>query len=741
MCSKAPKPSLPKYCCGMRQVRRRFALRAGAISSSDDTPDDLVFGSAWMTHRRAPLLDQERGGDVFKFETTENVYTNSRWPTHAAAHAAAKLDCAGRTGEEVGAVAKVDADALAGAAAGSASPTMPAARTRLRSGDPFSGQIRGGVYQPVRSPWSCPQHFQSEERGGRRQTERGAERPLVLRLPPAHALLDRSVAAPSRVVRIKHEKYGGEPVGVELLWLLLCLSEPAPMQRMGRRHGDESDESGLGHHRHTMRVTRRRLDGTDQWPGRCSEPDQYIIKRRPTSDLELVFKDDAGVTHNYVRTHTSAALTIAFQVMVQYSPPHAERCVQAVPKSRHQRHSQSRAFTIYDIVDISILDLDIPAPAEDNPCFQVTFSQESRTPLLQGHFPHLQCPMAPLSWPLAIASIFRSFSPSCWTWPAPIRLSHLPPPRMSEIPKRTNIHRPTQRTVLLPDAPRARTLSSPAFLHYPTESTPAPPPPPPPQRIIVTSPQVFKPRTPRLPRQQARQSPPIPLSFVMAHVPRSRLPVLARVSKHFSAAAQLVLYRTLELSADDADACVARLAGAPHLAALVTTLTPRAYPSTHSPSFVLALALALRSMRALSALTLPAFDAELLSAAPGTLTHLTLLADTLPYAFFNGFLAAPARAHLTHLALPHFVGVPPAAQDVPSAAVPRLAVLDSSPGLAAALAPGRPLRRVTLHIASTLYDGLRPAALFGALGGALKELVLVLAPDVDTSKYYGTSAK
>ncbi|KAH9010484.1 hypothetical protein EDB83DRAFT_2322427 [Lactarius deliciosus] len=251
---------------------------------------------------------------------------------------------------------------------------------------------------------------------------------------------------------------------------------------------------------------------------------------------------------------------------------------------------------------------------------------------------------------------------------------------------------------------RARTLSSPAFLHSPTESTHAPPPPP--QRTIVTSPQ--------------------------AHVPRSRLLVLARVSKRFSAAAQLALYRTLELSADDADACIARLAGAPHLAALVTTLTLRAYPSALGPSFVLlALALALRSMRALSALTLPAFDAELLAAAPGTLTHLTLLADTLPYAFFDGFLAAPARARLTHLALPHFVGVPPAAQDVPSAAVPRLAVLDSSPGLAAALAPGRPLRRVTLLIASTLYDGLRPAALFSALGGALKELRLMLAPDVN----------
>jgi hypothetical protein len=35
-----------------------------------------------------------------------------------------------------------------------------------------------------------------------------------------------------------------------------------------------------------------------------------------------------------------------------------------------------------------------------------------------------------------------------------------------------------------------------------------------------------------------------------------------------------------------------------------------------------------------------------------------------------------------------------------------------------------------LRVASTLYDGLRPAALFDALGSQLRELVLVLAPDV-----------
>ncbi|KAN0137518.1 hypothetical protein V8E53_004569 [Lactarius tabidus] len=254
---------------------------------------------------------------------------------------------------------------------------------------------------------------------------------------------------------------------------------------------------------------------------------------------------------------------------------------------------------------------------------------------------------------------------------------------------------------------RTRTLSSPAFLHSLAESTPPSPPLPPapaPQNLV-----------------QARQSPPIPLSLVFAHVPRSPLPVLGQVSKQFNAAAQLALYCTLEPSSDGVDACIARLPVAPHLAELFTTLERCSFPHSHGASFELALAVALRSMRAPSALTLPAFNSELLAAAPGAVTSLTLLANTLPantlpYAFFDDFLAAPARARLTHLALPHFVGVPPAAHEVPSAAPPR---------------PVVPLRHVTLRIASTRYDGLRPTALFNVLGGAWKELVLVLAPDVD----------
>ncbi|KAH9012379.1 hypothetical protein EDB83DRAFT_2445419 [Lactarius deliciosus] len=148
--------------------------------------------------------------------------------------------------------------------------------------------------------------------------------------------------------------------------------------------------------------------------------------------------------------------------------------------------------------------------------------------------------------------------------------------------------------------PPAPTLSLPTFLHSPIEFAPVPAPPP-------------------------AGEPPIPLSFVFAHVSRSCLPVLARVSKRFSAAMQLVLYRTLDLSADDADTCVARLAGARPSRCVSTR--PR---TTHL--IVLVLALALRSMRAPLALTLTTFDANLLAAALGMLTHLTLLAGPLPYA-------------------------------------------------------------------------------------------------------------
>jgi hypothetical protein len=68
---------------------------------------------------------------------------------------------------------------------------------------------------------------------------------------------------------------------------------------------------------------------------------------------------------------------------------------------------------------------------------------------------------------------------------------------------------------------------------------------------------------------------------------------------------------------------------------------------------------------------------------------------------------------------------------VRSTAVPYPTSLEASPGLAAALAPGRLVEREKLGVANTLYDVLRPAALFDIPGSEPKELALVLAPDMD----------
>lgn len=166
-----------------------------------------------------------------------------------------------------------------------------------------------------------------------------------------------------------------------------------------------------------------------------------------------------------------------------------------------------------------------------------------------------------------------------------------------------------------------------------------------------------------------------PLSLVFAHVPRSRLPVLASVSKPYNATSQLTLYRTLELSADDADTCIAWLAVAPHLAQLVTTLELRACPHSHGAL-------------------------ELTLARP--------------------FNARSVGSHITRLHLRP-------ARRYTALCILRRLFWCARP---CAFQDSRTLHRRRLPTA--LRDvGYRPAALLSALGGALKELELVLAPDVD----------
>ena len=136
-------------------------------------------------------------------------------------------------------------------------------------------------------------------------------------------------------------------------------------------------------------------------------------------------------------------------------------------------------------------------------------------------------------------------------------------------------------------------------------------------------------------------------------------------------------------------ACHATPCGARH-----DTQTAR-IPTVTQDTFELALALALPIIARSISSHLTRLQRRTACCCASAITRLTLLAYNLRYAFFGDFIAAPARARFTHLALPRFVGVPPAVHEVPPTAAPRLSVLDGSPGLAAALAPGRPLRCTT----------------------------------------------
>ncbi|KAH8996038.1 hypothetical protein EDB92DRAFT_116416 [Lactarius akahatsu] len=172
--------------------------------------------------------------------------------------------------------------------------------------------------------------------------------------------------------------------------------------------------------------------------------------------------------------------------------------------------SQSHAFTIYDLVDISmisILDFDMMTFASmfhfrrgrGRPSKAISHISSVPWPRSPNRSPSPAssdiCPPSGLG---RRASIISELDMACID--SPVSPSF---PRMSEmfpsVP--TYIVPPSTRSSFQTHPTRARALSSPAFLHSLTESTHAPPPPPPPQRIIVTSPQVFEPRTPRLARQ------------------------------------------------------------------------------------------------------------------------------------------------------------------------------------------------------------------------------------------------
>ena len=163
--------------------------------------------------------------------------------------------------------------------------------------------------------------------------------------------------------------------------------------------------------------------------------------------------------------------------------------------------------------------------------------------------------------------------------------------------------------------------------------------------------QTFEPYTPCHTRRQACQSMPVPLSLIFA---------LCTSHTHSSTRPHLMplLCRSSTCALPQPRAHHHRPSKSRHMSGgpRCSFASCRACDDTHDPNVPIRAWPVLQPHpmprtvlnACLAMLTLPAFDADLLSAAPLTLTHLTLLADTHPFVFFDQFLAAhPQIAHLT----------------------------------------------------------------------------------------------
>ncbi|KAJ8474149.1 hypothetical protein ONZ51_g7402 [Trametes cubensis] len=258
----------------------------------------------------------------------------------------------------------------------------------------------------------------------------------------------------------------------------------------------------------------------------------------------------------------------------------------------------------------------------------------------------------------------------------------------------------------------------------------------------------------------SRLSPEL-LTTIFTFAARRDIVSLARVSKSFSQAALSALYDALDLrDVDDEHAaqCIASLASRRPLALLVRHFTCRTLPEDASSLDTVTFAIAFNNMERLRALTLPRFDLRLLCHTTFTLERLTLLCKNISAQEFHALFRWLARQpSLTVLTLPNLVlhdlpppvdaGTPtpphtPRTPDtpphdsnvpvssssspsschstIPDTVLPNLRRVHAPAVIASALAASgqRPLESTKILIQNTLYDGLRPSAIMGALAAA-----------------------
>ncbi|EIM80689.1 uncharacterized protein STEHIDRAFT_125711 [Stereum hirsutum FP-91666 SS1] len=277
---------------------------------------------------------------------------------------------------------------------------------------------------------------------------------------------------------------------------------------------------------------------------------------------------------------------------------------------------------------------------------------------------------------------------------------------------------PRQPSPPLPPLPRlpakpSRKASTPTpSTSTPSTSTPSTPTPPATNPSTPTT-STPTPSTPSTPSRRAT----IPFRSVFAFLPKHDLTSLARVSKQFRTDSRHALYHALDLSdCDDhpIDQCITLLASKKEIADLVQSFVCPSFP-THSPSFTLALTMAFNNMRNLTSVSLPRFLPDVLQGASFRLKSVTLRQDSMPdpAAFISWLSSQP---DITSLSFPYLTSAADLSTLFASSqCASNLTRFAGPPPLAARVAPGRPLTSITLHVDSTLYDGLRPAALMSAL--------------------------
>ena len=242
--------------------------------------------------------------------------------------------------------------------------------------------------------------------------------------------------------------------------------------------------------------------------------------------------------------------------------------------------------------------------------------------------------------------------------------------------------------------------------------------------------------------------PPELLASVFSFATRRDVLSLTRVSRGFSAAALRALYCRLDLrsfSPERADRCVSLLASNRDFASYVRHFACAALPPPDAALTAVTFAIAFTNMHALESLTLPDYDARFLTHTSFRLKRLRIMSEFASEDDWRSLWAWLAKQpELTSLSFPHLLqntsecSLPdppplPVSDDedddtdtlhedtfaqslrLPSNFLPCLAHLHGPASLAAAVVPGRPVVSVTLHVHTTLYDGLKPSAVMSAL--------------------------